>query len=113
MGLFTSMGHCCSKTPQPEEEIDDKQLSKISKGKKSSFGWAKWARKMGHTEINKDKDRKPMKHQEIVEIEDKNRTYTVVMLRHGESEANQAGICSGWLDAPLTERGMKQAETAG
>lgn len=33
----------------------------------------------------------------------------IYFIRHGESEANKAGFFAGWLDAPLTERGVKQA----
>jgi broad specificity phosphatase PhoE len=36
-----------------------------------------------------------------------------VLLRHGESTANRAGIYSGWDDVPLTEEGRSQAEAAG
>lgn len=33
----------------------------------------------------------------------------IYFIRHGESEANKAGFFAGWFDAPLTERGVKQA----
>ncbi len=36
-----------------------------------------------------------------------------VLLRHGESTANRAGIYSGWHDVPLTEEGRAQARAAG
>lgn len=31
------------------------------------------------------------------------------VIRHGESEANQNGLLTGWLDAPLTEKGREEA----
>ena len=34
----------------------------------------------------------------------------VWVIRHGESEANQKGLLTGWLDFPLTEQGKKEAE---
>lgn len=34
-------------------------------------------------------------------------------IRHGQSEANIAGICSGVLDSPLTDTGVQQAIKAG
>lgn len=33
----------------------------------------------------------------------------VWVIRHGESETNKEGLWTGWLDAPLTENGRKQA----
>ena len=33
----------------------------------------------------------------------------VWVIRHGESEANQNGLLTGWLDVPLTEKGMEEA----
>ena len=33
----------------------------------------------------------------------------LVLVRHGESEANAAGIYQGWLDSPLTPLGERQA----
>ena len=32
------------------------------------------------------------------------------MIRHGQSEANVLGFFAGWMDSPLTEIGMRQAE---
>jgi len=101
------------------EKGEDKEINSNENIEHKSFSWLEWAKNKGHTEINKDKDAKRGKNygfpgsKKEKDVEDKNRTYTLVMLRHGESEANKAGICSGWLDAPLTERGVKQAETAG
>lgn len=37
----------------------------------------------------------------------------LVMLRHGESVANQENYWTGWLDEPLTEKGLAQAVAAG
>lgn len=34
------------------------------------------------------------------------------IVRHGESETNKKGLWTGWLDVPLTEGGMRDAETA-
>ncbi|XP_023178428.1 phosphoglycerate mutase 2 [Drosophila hydei] len=39
--------------------------------------------------------------------------FLVVMLRHGESEWNQKNLFCGWYDAPLTEKGAKEATLAG
>ncbi len=35
---------------------------------------------------------------------------TLYLVRHGESEANAAGVFAGQTDSPLTERGRRQAE---
>ncbi len=40
-------------------------------------------------------------------------TYTLVLLRHGQSEGNAEGIFTGWRDVPLTEFGLVQARRAG
>ena len=37
----------------------------------------------------------------------------VFVVRHGESETNQRGLWTGWLDVPLTEKGKADAEKAG
>ncbi len=37
---------------------------------------------------------------------------TLIIIRHGETEANIQGVWQGSLDAPLTERGECQAEAA-
>lgn len=39
--------------------------------------------------------------------------YTLVLLRHGESEWNQLNQYTGWCDVNLTERGRQEARTAG
>ena len=38
--------------------------------------------------------------------------YTIVMVRHGESEWNLENKFCGWFDANLSEKGVKEA-TAG
>lgn len=40
-------------------------------------------------------------------------TGSLVLLRHGESETNRAGVFTGLLDAPLTGLGERQARRAG
>jgi broad specificity phosphatase PhoE len=37
----------------------------------------------------------------------------VYIIRHGESETNRSGLWTGWLDAPLTEKGREEAERVG
>ena len=37
----------------------------------------------------------------------------LVLLRHGESTANAGGTFAGWLDVPLTARGLAEARAAG
>lgn len=37
----------------------------------------------------------------------------LVIMRHGESEANRDRIFTGWTDVPLTEKGIQQAHDAG
>jgi len=37
----------------------------------------------------------------------------LVLLRHGESTANAEDMFAGWLDVPLTPRGLAQAEAVG
>ena len=37
----------------------------------------------------------------------------MVLIRHGESEANFQNYWTGWLDVPLTEKGRQQAQQAG
>lgn len=36
----------------------------------------------------------------------------IYFMRHGESENNLNGRMTGWMDAPLTERGVEQARAA-
>jgi 2,3-bisphosphoglycerate-dependent phosphoglycerate mutase len=40
-------------------------------------------------------------------------TYTLVLLRHGESEWNAENLFTGWVDVPLSEKGRVEAETGG
>ncbi|MBO1305484.1 2,3-bisphosphoglycerate-dependent phosphoglycerate mutase [Enterococcus sp. 669A] len=37
----------------------------------------------------------------------------LILIRHGESEANFANYWTGWLDVDLTEKGVQQAREAG
>lgn len=38
---------------------------------------------------------------------------TLVLLRHGESEWNALNLFTGWVDVPLTEKGIDEAKRAG
>src|SRR5699024_11204867 len=40
-------------------------------------------------------------------------TYTLVLLRHGESEWNQKNLFTGWVDVPLTGKGRSEGVRAG
>jgi 2,3-bisphosphoglycerate-dependent phosphoglycerate mutase len=40
-------------------------------------------------------------------------TYTLVLLRHGESEWNLANLFTGWIDVDLTSRGCDEARQGG
>jgi 2,3-bisphosphoglycerate-dependent phosphoglycerate mutase len=40
-------------------------------------------------------------------------TYTLVLLRHGESEWNARNLFTGWVDVPLSDRGRTEASRAG
>jgi 2,3-bisphosphoglycerate-dependent phosphoglycerate mutase len=40
-------------------------------------------------------------------------TYTLVLLRHGESDWNAKNLFTGWVDVPLSEKGRGEAETGG
>eukprot|EP00301_Raphidiophrys_heterophryoidea_P015213 c23760_g1_i1.p1 GENE.c23760_g1_i1~~c23760_g1_i1.p1 ORF type:complete len:274 (-),score=65.81 c23760_g1_i1:81-854(-) len=40
-------------------------------------------------------------------------TYTLVLVRHGESEWNKTGLFTGWYDCDLSETGVGEAKTAG
>lgn len=42
-----------------------------------------------------------------------NAKYTVVMVRHGESEWNEKNLFCGWYDAKLSKKGEEEAKTAG
>lgn len=37
----------------------------------------------------------------------------LIIMRHGESEANQKNIFTGWSDVPLTKKGITEAKKAG
>jgi 2,3-bisphosphoglycerate-dependent phosphoglycerate mutase len=39
--------------------------------------------------------------------------YTLVLLRHGESEWNAANLFTGWVDVALSEKGQQEAVTGG
>jgi len=39
--------------------------------------------------------------------------YTLILLRHGESEWNSKGLFTGWVDVDLTELGMAEATRGG
>ena len=40
-------------------------------------------------------------------------TYTLILLRHGESEWNALNLFTGWVDVDLTEKGEAEAVTGG
>jgi 2,3-bisphosphoglycerate-dependent phosphoglycerate mutase len=40
-------------------------------------------------------------------------TYTLVLLRHGESEWNALNLFTGWVDVPLSDKGRDEAERGG
>ena len=40
-------------------------------------------------------------------------TYTLILLRHGESEWNAKNLFTGWVDVPLTEKGIAEAVSGG
>lgn len=40
-------------------------------------------------------------------------TYTVVLLRHGESKWNKDNLFTGWTDVDLSEKGVEEAREAG
>lgn len=39
--------------------------------------------------------------------------YDLVIIRHGQSEANKENIFTGWRDSPLSEQGVGEARAAG
>lgn len=39
--------------------------------------------------------------------------YKIVLLRHGESEWNRQNLFTGWVDVPLSENGIYEAQNAG
>ena len=40
-------------------------------------------------------------------------TYTLVLLRHGESEWNAKNLFTGWVDVPLSAKGEAEAVAGG
>ena len=40
-------------------------------------------------------------------------TYTLILLRHGESEWNQKNLFTGWVDVPLNDKGRGEATRGG
>ncbi|PPH62165.1 phosphoglyceromutase, partial [Rathayibacter sp. AY1D7] len=40
-------------------------------------------------------------------------TYTLILVRHGNSEWNQKNLFTGWVDVRLTEQGVAEATRAG
>lgn len=40
-------------------------------------------------------------------------TYTLILLRHGESEWNAKNLFTGWVDVPLSEKGHGEAKHGG
>ncbi|MBC7725466.1 MAG: phosphoglyceromutase [Burkholderiaceae bacterium] len=40
-------------------------------------------------------------------------TYTLILLRHGNSVWNQQNLFTGWVDVPLSEQGVAEAKRAG
>ena len=41
------------------------------------------------------------------------KTFTLVVLRHGESQWNLENRFTGWVDVDLTPRGIEEAKAAG
>ena len=39
--------------------------------------------------------------------------YTLILLRHGESEWNEKNLFTGWVDVDLTDKGRREAERGG
>ncbi len=40
-------------------------------------------------------------------------TYTLILMRHGESVWNKQNLFTGWVDVPLTEKGIEEASAGG
>jgi 2,3-bisphosphoglycerate-dependent phosphoglycerate mutase len=40
-------------------------------------------------------------------------THTLVLLRHGESEWNAKNLFTGWVDVPLSDKGVEEAKNGG
>ena len=41
--------------------------------------------------------------------QDRAMTYTLILLRHGESEWNAKNLFTGWVDVPLNDKGWGEA----
>jgi 2,3-bisphosphoglycerate-dependent phosphoglycerate mutase len=39
--------------------------------------------------------------------------YTLILLRHGESEWNEKNLFTGWVDVDLTDKGRQEATRGG
>jgi 2,3-bisphosphoglycerate-dependent phosphoglycerate mutase len=48
-------------------------------------------------------------------VKEKNmaKNYTLVLVRHGESERNKLNLFTGWTDVDLSEKGVEEAKNAG
>src|SRR6185295_12970136 len=44
---------------------------------------------------------------------DKGDDYDLVIIRHGQSEANKLNIFTGWRDSPLSPQGVEEARAGG
>jgi len=40
-------------------------------------------------------------------------TYTLILLRHGNSDWNQKNLFTGWVDVRLSDQGVDEAKRAG
>src|SRR3989337_1951208 len=40
-------------------------------------------------------------------------SHTLVLLRHGESVWNKKNLFTGWVDVPLSEKGIEEARAGG
>lgn len=40
-------------------------------------------------------------------------SYTLILLRHGQSTWNQLNLFTGWVDVPLSDKGISEAKQAG
>lgn len=53
------------------------------------------------------------KKKKQTEDNDPNKTYTLVLIRHGQSTYNKANLFTGWADCPLSDQGLEEANAAG
>jgi len=49
----------------------------------------------------------------ILKKEDNKCVFKVVFVRHGQSIWNKDGLCSGWIDVPINDKGVEEAHDAG